>query len=278
MKLSNYTSARAGKLAKRKIETIYSPTEIKTLWIRGVESHSGINLNFHKHSFHEAHFMISGHNTYEVNGKSYELGPREVIVIPSEMSHRIRHISDEFLRITIAFSVSFPTENVFLYPSGADFSEALEIILKEVDNKDALSDEIIKGQVLSMLSPYIRFICEVEKNGLTDPSEDLRITLVKRYINDNKNMFLDSENVANYCHFNVKYLNRIFKQETGQTLLEYIHDVKISEAERLMTETDLSLEDISEQLGFSNVQYFNTFFKRITSMTPGFYRNLAKKS
>ena len=45
------------------------------------------------------------------------------------------------------------------------------------------------------------------------------------------------------------------------TLLEYIHTVKTKEASRLLTETELSLDEIATCLGFSNEYYFNAFFK-----------------
>ena len=107
--------------------------------------------------------------------------------------------------------------------------------------------------------------------------ENHAITAAKRYIDDNTGLFLTCEDVAAYCHYNSKYLGRLFKEETGKTMLEYIHSKKSKEAEHLLASSELSLSEISDALGFENEYYFNTFFKRINGISPGTYRRLIKK-
>jgi AraC-like DNA-binding protein len=72
---------------------------------------------------------------------------------------------------------------------------------------------------------------------------------------------------------NRSYLCRRFKTETGKTISEYVNEIKITEAMRLLEATEQPLVQISVQLGFSSQNYFHTLFKRITGMTPGEYRN-----
>lgn len=97
-----------------------------------------------------------------------------------------------------------------------------------------------------------------------------------KYIEDNKHILPTCNDIAEYCHFNAKYLNRIFKKATGKTLLEYIHETKRKDAEKLLSETDKTLREISESLGFENEYYFNTFFKRLNGIAPGEFRRLIK--
>jgi AraC-like DNA-binding protein len=77
---------------------------------------------------------------------------------------------------------------------------------------------------------------------------------------------------------NCSYLCRHFKQETGKTISEYINEVKITEARRLLESKELPLIQISVQLGFSSQNYFQTLFKRITGTSPGAYRNTGRKA
>lgn len=275
MKLSNYTSARVGRLSKTKVPDIKEPLPIKFLWVRAVETHSKINKNYHKHSFYEAHFCIRGKTVYGSKDSVHVLTEGRAVVFSPEVSHKILEASDDFLRIAVAFSLPEDAEDIYEWDFDERTINDFNEILRETDNRDELSYIMIRDRLVSVLSRYIRHIHSTADSVADDT--DIRIGLIKRYISDNKNVFLDSEDVAQYCHFNVKYLNRIFKKETGMTLLEYIHMVKSAEAERLLKDTDMTLEEIGEQLGFANVQYFNTFFKRYTSMTPGFYRKLSRK-
>lgn len=277
MDLPNYTVARASRISKRVILNIEQPIHIKILWARVIESHQPVNKSFHKHSFFEAHFIFRGMMVYDTKSSEHELTSGKVIIIPPETEHKISEFSDDIFRVSIAFSMPASEANIYDDFFDERVFDDFDRILAEADHRDGLSDIIIRDRFLSMLSEYIRHIHISSESERSAEGEDIRVSLIKRYINDNKNVFLDSDDVARYCHFNAKYINRIFKRETGQTLLEYIHDVKSSEAERLLSETDLTIEQIGEQLGFSNVQYFNTFFKRRTSMTPGYYRKLAQK-
>lgn len=103
--------------------------------------------------------------------------------------------------------------------------------------------------------------------------ENFIIQKAKQYISDNKDKLLNCSEVADYCHYNAKYLNRIF---TRQTLLAYIHHEKIIYAEELLKDESLTLKQVSDALGFANEYYFNRFFKRKNAITPGKYRQYLK--
>lgn len=72
------------------------------------------------------------------------------------------------------------------------------------------------------------------------------------------------------------YLSHIFKERTGMTFVECLSRVRVSEAKRLCLETDLTLNEISEQCGYMNVTYFCKVFKRMTGMTISEFRKNSK--
>ena len=74
-------------------------------------------------------------------------------------------------------------------------------------------------------------------------------------------------------NYSKSYLSRIFKQVTGVSVISYYNDLKIQEAKKLIKETDLSFESISDKLNFSDPRYFHMLFKKITNLTPKQYRN-----
>jgi AraC-like DNA-binding protein len=72
------------------------------------------------------------------------------------------------------------------------------------------------------------------------------------------------------------YISRIFKRETGQSVPDYIHSKRVRSAKDLLSETDLSINDIALQVGYSTAWTLNRIFKRLVHMTPGAWRQLAQ--
>ncbi len=83
---------------------------------------------------------------------------------------------------------------------------------------------------------------------------------------------LTLQEVADYLHLNPSYFSRIFKQSFGSTFKEYLTQVRIEEAKRLLANTEYSLLDIAVAVGFDNQSYFTSVFKKYTGITPGQYR------
>lgn len=69
-------------------------------------------------------------------------------------------------------------------------------------------------------------------------------------------------------------LKRRFKAATGSSLIEYLQNLRVEEAKRLLESTDLPMEDISEQTGYSDTSFFRRLFKRLTGLTPSKYRQM----
>lgn len=64
------------------------------------------------------------------------------------------------------------------------------------------------------------------------------------------------------------YISQLFKQETDQTVMSYVTDVKINRAKVLLHDTDLSILAISERLGYYDSSHFGRVFKKVTGLTP----------
>ncbi len=83
---------------------------------------------------------------------------------------------------------------------------------------------------------------------------------------------LTLQDVANHLHLNPSYFSRVFKQSFGSSFKEYLTQVRIEEAKRLLKNTEYSLLDIAVATGFDNQSYFTNVFKKVTGLTPGQYR------
>ncbi len=78
--------------------------------------------------------------------------------------------------------------------------------------------------------------------------------------------------LADMVYLSADHLARIFKKETGETLVKYITDKRINAAKSLLSQTNISISQVSCQVGYDNYSYFTKIFKQRTGLSPGDYR------
>lgn len=94
------------------------------------------------------------------------------------------------------------------------------------------------------------------------------------YINKNlSNYSLSLTDIADYINVHKVYLCRIFKEETGENVTQYILKARIEKSKELISSTNYKLYEISEQLGFTSPQQFSILFKKVTGITPNQFRD-----
>ena len=91
------------------------------------------------------------------------------------------------------------------------------------------------------------------------------------YINAQKRR-ITREEVSEILSYNGDYINRVFKKQTGRSILNYCQTVCMEEAARLLSTTSLDVQTIIKQMGYENRTHFNRLFKEYFQMTPGEYR------
>lgn len=69
-------------------------------------------------------------------------------------------------------------------------------------------------------------------------------------------------------------LKRRFKAATGSSIIEYLQNLRIEEAKRVLESGSLAVEEVSLEVGYEDVSFFRRLFKRLTGLTPGEYRRM----
>ncbi len=93
------------------------------------------------------------------------------------------------------------------------------------------------------------------------------------YIDDNLHTRITIKMLSAHTGLSESYLSKLFKQETGQSLSEYIARKKTETAGNMIAYSDYSLSEISAILAFPSQSYFTQCFKKYMGCTPGEYRN-----
>ncbi len=125
-------------------------------------------------------------------------------------------------------------------------------------------------------------LCEWISFGLNDFIESVyvsqdakKVTQLKpaiEYINDNYNQQINLADIAKQVHLSVSRLAHLFKEQMSVTLIDYVTNVRISHAKRLLMTTEHSCTTICFEVGYSNQSYFTRTFKNISGMTPRQFR------
>ncbi|MGO4270050.1 response regulator [Paenibacillus sp. TAF58] len=107
-----------------------------------------------------------------------------------------------------------------------------------------------------------------------DPAkaEHSMIQAAEQFILDNYMYDINLTMLAERFNYNSSYFSEMFKAKAGKTFIQYITDVRMAKAVKLLEETMLSLWDIAELTGFSNASYFSSKFKRMYGMPPSDFR------
>lgn len=89
---------------------------------------------------------------------------------------------------------------------------------------------------------------------------------------------IDYDDIYRYAGLSPRYLNSLFKQFTGSSLKGYLIRSKLRKAQHLLTESSLSITEISEFLGYSDIYSFSKLFKQYTGVSPTKYHNTIMKT
>lgn len=100
---------------------------------------------------------------------------------------------------------------------------------------------------------------------------------IKCYVDKNFHENLNLKSIANQFYMNSAYLGQVFKKNYGIYFNDYLLQLRITEAKKLLRQTDLRIYEIAEQVGFKNADYFVTQFEKLEQMTPTEYRSRISK-
>ncbi len=101
-----------------------------------------------------------------------------------------------------------------------------------------------------------------------------RMDQVMRFILDNSTRQISLEEVAEQAFMSKEAFCRFFKVRTRRTFTQYVQQLRVTEAKKLLLDTDMSISQISFQVGFQTLSHFNKTFKNLTEMTPKVWRKL----
>lgn len=238
----------------------------------------------HSHNFWELAMVVSGNGIHRLGVKKYNLTRQDGYFIVDGSSHSVTPIEgkDSLEIINIIFNRSFIEEisTKFLHNECFHFDTYLEqLFLRaywEYENKRQGYTEIIRLIVLQILQYVMRDQMQFSEVERKNVSRILRreeiVNLVVQYIEQHYREDIRVEEIAQSLGVGVSTMQKIFKDEKQTTVKKTINKKKMSEACRLLIDTDYSVQSISEIVGINDLKNFYRIFRATTGQTPNEYR------
>ncbi len=131
-----------------------------------------------------------------------------------------------------------------------------------------IDPDIITSSIHALASA----VNQIPELSAEEECKDERLNEIMNYIQVNYQT-VDMEELAEHFHLSKPYLSKYIKDKSGDNFGEIVKDVRMKKARALIRSTSQSIERISEQVGYQNVEHFNRLFKQKYGMTPVQYRN-----
>jgi len=255
-------------------------------------------------------YPIHNHEVYELNFVEHASGVRRIVGDSSEVideydlvlitSPDLEHVweqntctSDNIREVTIQFDLGMGEDSLFgrnpFRPIRRMMNEArkglcfplsaIMRVYKDIDSLSSIKDGFhAVMQFFSILYELsrcdgTRTLASSSYAKIAVEDDSRRILKVKNYINENYKDEVRLATLAGIAGMSPSAFSRFFKLHTGRNLSDYIIDIRLGYATRLLVDTSRSISEISFECGFNNLSNFNRIFKRKKGCAPSEFRD-----
>lgn len=262
-----------------------------------------MNSKLHSHSFLEIAYVVNGSCEHFLNGQRTELKKGDYFIIDYNCVHQYfctdpngidllncmfqpafidPAISEcnSFKNLISSYSINInykaltvdPSHYVFFDEDGQIYS-IFKQMYDEYTKQNIGYTKILQSHLSNIIILTLRKIYDKsfdEKFSLTDNISQI---IKKRY---NENNLL--KKICDDIHYSMYYISRKFAHDTGMTFKEYQTNMRIDNACRLLTTSDKKTSEIAELVGYNDIAFFTSVFKKKTGVTPTEFRRIAKNN
>lgn len=244
--------------------------------------------------------VISGAVTVYIGTEEARAEAGDFLFVPPSMVFRVETVDGPASVRGIVFDAvileanmqSYETEILYMFDiqsknkltvfkEGHPVYETLAIYMQESYDEYVLKDVCynlpIRANVYLMMTALLRYYC-----GAKSESDKLvyhnvvRLRPVIEFIGRNFSEKIYIEMLAEMTGVSADYFTKMFKDSIGKTPIDYINSLRINRAMRLLADTESSMAEISDGVGFCNANYFHKIFKQYRGISPLAYRKSTK--
>lgn len=255
-----------------------------------------IEYPIHWHDSIEILFVLKGSINVTIETEKYEVVDGEIEIINCDEAHSIKAIDKENKVLLFHLDPNFfekyfnDIRNIFFYTNSSEdraqeeekyyiLRKYLSILVCEVIQKVDKYEDNIEDNLVEMLYHLINNFHQLiyERENLKDNDEQFkRYDRIVRYIYNNYKDKISLQEIAKKEFLSSDYLSHEIKNTIGYSFKDFLNLTRVEESIKLLLDTDMTVSEISEELGFSHIRYFNKHFKKHYECTPLQYRKKYK--
>lgn len=250
----------------------------------------------HRHSFFELHYVAEGESYTTIGNKEYKIMPGEFYLLSHGVYHSHRQAENTgHVGFTLGWEFLDEHKNISDFSISSDFGK-LRTIFQNADFEPVKDDGSLIAELrsfimsgngrfyvsriqlafINLLFCIAEFYMEEPKQNIVQTNnlffESRTIEAAMNFIEDNIHQDVNVEEIAFSVHVSYSHLARLFKNHMGETITSYLNKRRVQLAQSLLVGSRKSLTQIASEVGFRNVNYFCSVFKKICNITPGKYR------
>lgn len=265
------------------------------LYIFDAESKDRFQGKNHHHDFVEMSVIVSGEIFYNIEGNTTRLSEQTVVLFNPGISHY--EYSDTGMR-NVQIHIGIRNFNVDRFPKdyfpitnpiiklsehNHSFFDTCQEILIEREQSKAGSELLLKSLVLKLFVLLLRdaaMLPLTESSLLLTEEEKEKISLVDEVVLFLENHYMEDitvNQIAQHFYTSPASLSRIFKDHTGETLINYLIQLRLSKAKEIIEEDiAISIRQISKLVGYEDAYYFSKLFKKYYGKPPTLFQKEMK--
>jgi AraC family transcriptional activator of pobA len=253
--------------------------------------HNVLRLHWHEHM--ELIYMLQGEAVFDIGNQSFVASAGDILFVNGGQLHSgysVHNQGVDYYAIVFNPSLLFGSapdahqaQTIGPFLSGEHFlpnlvqkndayyAEVKQWILNTIDEftLKAFAYEVnIKAYLQLILVLFSRHTSLEASSSLRSVRQAEILKPIFTYIEKAFPHKISIEMAAKLVNLSPHHFCKSFKKATGRTFIEYVHIVRINEAEGLLKKTELSITRIAEQVGFCNINYFDKVFKKIKKYPP----------
>jgi len=226
--------------------------------------------------------VISGSGTLEYDGISYDLTVGDCVFIDCKKPYFHRSSEDLW---TLKWVHFYGPNMAGIYEKYTERGGTPCFRPKTFDNYGQLHQSLyelaaaevyIKDmKIYEKLAALLTLLMEESWNpqgGRANAARKQNLQEIKDYLDRNYSQKISLDDLAEQFFINKFYLTRIFKEQFGLSVNNYLLQIRITHAKKLLRFSDLPIEKIGQECGMSDANYFSRTFKKVEGITPGEYR------
>ncbi len=260
----------------------------------------GFFMPFHVHNHIEIMYVISGRCMVETKTETFWLKKGDFIFLDANVDHRLEVEKDEPCRM---LNVEFEfAERQGVLPSIRQLSmespllsrffelqrpyivlkdpnevyQALKSLVLELDKPRMENRLMVDLLLMQLLLRIAGLALATSESG--QPSGNVYVEQASAFIRTHYDCNIQIKDIAAAVNLHPAYLQRIFKNATGSTVMEFLTSIRLEKAKMLLLETDIPAIEIPDYVGINSRQYFSALFKKHTGKSPSHFRKAFEKS